>query len=150
MFRPDRRIFKPELVSLSCTEPHPTHTHDLTPRPFNPFGPPSAKHVEQVWVLYRSSVFTYLAPRRMADLYESIERNEDQPASRTDFAIRVRASAPLFTSPTQIKEFSLTRRVEVTCRKCRLWAAIFLCILRVCFFLPARCAVANFAAAFRT
>jgi hypothetical protein len=33
----------------------------------------------------------------MAVLYESIERNALQPASKTDFAILVRARAALFT-----------------------------------------------------
>ena len=138
MFRPDRRMFWPALVSLSCRVPQPSHTHDLTRRPCSPLGPPRAPHTEQVWVLYRSFVATNRAPRRMAVLYESIERNADQPASRTDFAIRVRARAALFTSPTQIRAFSLAMRVLVTCRKCRRWAAIFRWILRASALRPAR------------
>src|SRR3978361_1906212 len=132
MFRPNRRMFRPALVSLLCRVPQSSHVHDLTPRPFSPFGPPRARHTEQVWVLHRSFVATNRAPRRMAVLYESIERSEDQPASKTDFAILVRASAPLFTSPTHTRAFALAMRVVVTCRKCRRCAAIFRCIFRAC------------------
>src|SRR4051794_32235957 len=85
----------------------------------------------------------------MAILYRSIERSADQPASRTDFAIVVRASAALFTSPTQIRAFALTIRVLVTCRKCRRWAATFRWILRANFLRPARWARASFVAALR-
>jgi hypothetical protein len=60
-----------------------------------------------------------------------MERNAPQPASRTDCAIRVRTRAALLTSPTQIRALSLTMRVDCSCRKCRRWAAIFRCVLRL-------------------
>src|SRR3954468_5369789 len=62
MFRPDRRMFRAALVSLSCKVPQPSHTHALTRRCFTPLGPPSALHSEHIWVLYRSFVSTKHAP----------------------------------------------------------------------------------------
>ena len=66
MFRPDRRMFRAALVSLSCKVPQRSHTHALTRRCFTPLGPPSALHSEHIWVLYRSFVSTKHAPCLMA------------------------------------------------------------------------------------
>src|SRR3954447_5656027 len=142
-------MFREALVSRSCRTPQPEHTQLLTPRSFSPLGPLRVWHAEQTWELYRSSVSTNRAPCLRA-LYRSIERSALQPASRTDFAIFVRARAALFTSPTQIRALARTMRVLVSCRKWRRWAATFRWILRASFLRPARWARASLAAALRT
>src|SRR5260370_22098009 len=103
-------MFFAALTSRSWTAPHLPQVHSLIPRPAIPLGPLRVLHAEQVWVENASLTSANVAPAK-SHLYRSIVRNADQPASSTDLACGVFASAPAFTLPTKIAWCSRTRRV---------------------------------------
>src|SRR5450432_3530972 len=104
-------MFLAAFTLRSCTVPHSLQVHSLIPRPAIPLGPLHASHAEQVWVENASSTSANAAPAK-SHLYRSIVRNADQPASSTDLACGVFASAEAFTFPTIIVSYLRTTRVE--------------------------------------
>src|ERR1700730_6122994 len=95
----------------SCTAAHSLQVHALIPRPAIPLGPLRESHAEQVWVENASLTSANVAPAK-SHLYRSIVRNADQPASSTDLARGVFASAEAFTFPTNIVSYARTKRAE--------------------------------------
>src|SRR5258708_12189737 len=94
-------MFFAALTSRSWTAPHLPQVHSLIPRPAIPLGPLRTLHAEQVWVENASLTSANVAPAK-SHLYRSIVRNADQPASSTDLACGVFASAAALTFPTNI------------------------------------------------
>jgi len=95
------RIFRAALRSRSCKAPHSLHTQDLTVSPLTPRGPLRAPQAEQVTLVFRSLTTSKLLAACLA-LYSRNLLSIPQPESSTDFAIRVRTSLRLLTSPTAI------------------------------------------------
>src|SRR5258706_3567767 len=104
-------MFFAALRSRSWAAPHSQQVHAIIPRPAIPCGPLRVRHAEQVRVENASSTSANLTPAK-AHLYRSIVRKADQPASSTDFACGVFASAEEATLPTKIASCSRTRCVE--------------------------------------
>src|SRR5882724_9085560 len=127
-------MFFAALTSRSWTVPHSQQDHALIPRPAIPFGPLRELHAEQVWVENASLTSANVAPAK-SHLYRSIVRKADQPASSTDLACGVFASAEALTLPTKMVLYPRTRRVENWCRESFLRFAILAWIARTRSFL---------------
>ena len=112
--RPAARMFFAALMSRSCSVPQTLHRHPLIPRPATPFGPVMLPQHEQVWVEYASLTSSNHTPAS-SHLYCSMVRNALQPASNTNFAIRVFARPAAFTSPMKIAPYSLMSWVLSLC-----------------------------------
>src|SRR6266436_2751965 len=104
-------MFFAALRSRSWAAPHSPQVHALIPRPAIPCGPLRVRHAEQVRVENASSTSANLTPAK-AHLYRSIVRKADQPASSTDLACGVFASAEALTFPTNMVSYLRTKRVE--------------------------------------
>src|SRR5467141_2914667 len=104
-------MFFAAFTFRSCTVPHSLQVHTLIPRPAIPLGPLRTPHAEQVWVENASLTSPNVAPAK-SHLYRSIVRKADQPASSTDFACAVFASAEALTFPTNMVSYLRTKRVE--------------------------------------
>src|ERR1700736_1290971 len=112
---PTAKMFRAAFTSRSCVSPHARHTHVLTPSPFTPAGPVRAPHDDQVRLVYLSPTIDTHLPACWP-LYCSCVLSMPQPASSTDFAIRVFTSFRLLTSPMTIFWYSLTIFVENRCK----------------------------------
>src|SRR3990167_9347283 len=106
-------MFRAAFTSRSCEQPQAEQTQCLTPSCAIPLGPPTAPQSEHSWEVIRSSASVYITPPFWA-LYESMCRKLVQPASSTDFAIRVLASLDGLTLPTTMCPNSRTRSEEHT------------------------------------
>src|SRR5487761_2558547 len=104
---PSARMFLAALRSRSCKVPHCGQSHSLIPRPSWPLGPVRLLHTLQVWVENASLTSSNHTPA-LSPLYLSMVRNAPQPASSTDLALLVLASACAFTLPTKIAPYRLT------------------------------------------
>lgn len=97
-------MFRAAFTSRSCDAPQSGHPQALIPKPAIPFGPPVQPHAEQVREVLRSLTSQNTAPA-FWHLYLSMFLNIVQPASETDFPIRVFFSLAAFTLPTATKLF---------------------------------------------
>src|ERR1700683_1633610 len=95
------RILRVAFTSRSCDSPQSLHIHDLTINPLTPRGPLRAPQAEQVTLVFLSITTSNVLAACWL-LYSRKVLSLPQPESNTDFAIRVRASLRLLTSPTMM------------------------------------------------
>src|ERR1700722_11600078 len=97
-------MLRAAFPSRSCSAPHSEHSQCLTTSPSLPLGPNKAPQKLQARVVFLSLTTSTDLPA-YSPLYCNIRLSIDQPLSRTDFAICVRTSFWLLTSPIKIVSY---------------------------------------------